>query len=85
MPLKPGKANIGDNISEMEAAGHPHDQSVAAAMREAGVKKHSESSRKGVSSRTLKGSERVPQRVRHSKPASGNPTRQDRSDLGTDV
>jgi hypothetical protein len=43
MPLKKGdsKAVIGHNISEMEKAGHPHDQSVAAALREAGVpKKH---------------------------------------------
>ena len=35
MPLLPGKENIGHNISEMEKAGHPHDQSVAAALHEA--------------------------------------------------
>jgi hypothetical protein len=35
MPLKPGKKNIGNNISEMEAAGHPHKQAVAAALNEA--------------------------------------------------
>jgi len=39
MPLKPGKENIGKNIKEMEKAGHPHDQSVAAALNKAGVKK----------------------------------------------
>ena len=37
MPLKPGKQNIGKNIKEMEKAGHPHDQSVAAALNKAGV------------------------------------------------
>jgi hypothetical protein len=37
MPLKPGAspATIGQNIREMRAAGHPEDQSVAAAEREA--------------------------------------------------
>lgn len=37
MPLKPGsaRATIAKNISEMQKAGHPHDQSVAAAMRSA--------------------------------------------------
>lgn len=35
MPLLPGKKNIGHNISEMEAAGHPRDQSIAAALNEA--------------------------------------------------
>lgn len=39
MPLKPGKENIGKNIKEMEKAGHPHDQSVAAALNKAAVKK----------------------------------------------
>jgi hypothetical protein len=39
MPLLPGKSNIGHNISEMEASGHPHNQAVAAALREAGVPK----------------------------------------------
>jgi ADP-ribose pyrophosphatase YjhB (NUDIX family) len=32
MPLLPGKTNIGSNIEEMQAAGHPHDQAVAAAL-----------------------------------------------------
>ena len=43
MPLENGKSKavIGHNIEEMQASGHPHDQSVAAALREAGVpKKH---------------------------------------------
>ena len=40
MPLKPGTENIGKNIKEMEKAGHPHDQSVAAALNKAGVKKN---------------------------------------------
>lgn len=39
MPLKPGKANVGHNIREMEKAGHPHKQAVAAAMRKAGAPK----------------------------------------------
>lgn len=33
MPLLPGKKNIGHNIGEMQSAGHPHDQAVAAALR----------------------------------------------------
>lgn len=32
MPLLAGKANIGRNIAEMERAGHPRDQSIAAAL-----------------------------------------------------
>jgi hypothetical protein len=32
MPLLPGKKNIGSNISEMESAGRPRDQSIAAAL-----------------------------------------------------
>lgn len=32
MPLAPGKRNIGHNISEMESAGHPRDQAIAAAL-----------------------------------------------------
>lgn len=32
MPLKPGKKNIGKNISEMEKAGYPHRQAVAASL-----------------------------------------------------
>jgi hypothetical protein len=37
MPLTPGKskATISQNIREMENSGHPHNVSVAAAMREA--------------------------------------------------
>ena len=35
MPLLPGKENIGSNIKEMEKAGHPHNQAVAAALHEA--------------------------------------------------
>lgn len=35
MPLLPGKKNIGRNISEMEASGHPYDQARAAALRKA--------------------------------------------------
>ena len=35
MPLLPGKKNIGHNIEEMQKAGHPHDQSVAASLNEA--------------------------------------------------
>jgi len=35
MPLKAGKSNIGSNIREMQAAGHPHTQAVAAALRTA--------------------------------------------------
>jgi len=38
MPLKAGRSRtvISENIREMEKAGHPHDQSVAAALRKAG-------------------------------------------------
>lgn len=41
MPLKKGKSRktISKNISEMEAAGHPHDQAVAASLNKAGKKK----------------------------------------------
>lgn len=37
MPLKKGKsrATIGSNIKEMEAAGHPKNQAIAAALNEA--------------------------------------------------
>lgn len=41
MPLLPGKKNIGHNISEMESAGHPKDQAIAASLnvaRKSGVK-----------------------------------------------
>ena len=33
MPLLPGKKNVGHNIAEMENAGHPRDQAIAAALR----------------------------------------------------
>lgn len=39
MPLLPGKSNVGYNISEMEKAGHPHKQAVAAALNKAGIKR----------------------------------------------
>ncbi len=43
MPLLKGKENVGHNIAEMEKAGHPRDQSIAASLREAGVpKRHSD-------------------------------------------
>jgi hypothetical protein len=37
MPLKHGKSKkvIGQNIKEMEASGHPKNQSIAAALSEA--------------------------------------------------
>lgn len=35
MPLLKGKKNIGHNIAEMESAGHPRDQAIAAALRTA--------------------------------------------------
>ncbi len=37
MPLKKGKSRkvIGENIKEMETAGHPKNQSIAAALNEA--------------------------------------------------
>ena len=34
-PLKPGIQNIGNNIKEMQSAGHPRNQSVAAALNKA--------------------------------------------------
>ena len=37
MPLLRGKAEIGHNVKEMEAAGHPGAHAVAAALRTAGV------------------------------------------------
>lgn len=39
MPLLPGKRNIGRNIREMERAGHPRRQALAAALRKAKVKR----------------------------------------------
>ena len=47
MPLKPGRKNIGRNISEMIRAGHPRDQAIAAALNKARKK------RKGKARRTL--------------------------------
>lgn len=35
MPLLPGKSNIGNNISEMKAAGHPLRVARAAALNKA--------------------------------------------------
>lgn len=35
MPLKPSKKNIGSNIKELEAHGHPKNQSLAIALKEA--------------------------------------------------
>jgi len=37
MPLLKGKSEVGHNIAEMEAAGHPRAQAVAAALRTAGA------------------------------------------------
>jgi hypothetical protein len=39
MPLKPGKSKvvIGENIREMLKSGYPRSQSIAAALRQAGV------------------------------------------------
>ena len=39
MPLKKGKSRavVGKNIAEMEAAGHPAKQAIAASLREARV------------------------------------------------
>jgi hypothetical protein len=39
MPLLKGRPEIGHNIKEMEQAGHPKSQAVAAALREANVPK----------------------------------------------
>lgn len=41
MPLKAGRsrATISNNIREMEAAGHPRGQSIAASLRAAGIKR----------------------------------------------
>ena len=39
MPLKPGKKNIGKNISELKKSGRPLNQSIAIAMAEAGKAK----------------------------------------------
>jgi hypothetical protein len=42
MPLLLGKKNIGHNIREMEAHGHPANQSLAAALRTAGIPKRAD-------------------------------------------
>jgi len=42
MPLLPGKRNVGHNIEEMEAAGHPRAQAIAAALDVARRKKRAE-------------------------------------------
>lgn len=41
MPLEPGssRAVVGNNIREMEKSGHPPNQSIAAALRNAGKSK----------------------------------------------
>lgn len=39
MPLLKGKSNVGHNVEEMEAHGHPRAQALAAALRTAGVPK----------------------------------------------
>ena len=39
MPLKTGKKNIGNNVKELESAGHPYAQSLAIALQKANVKK----------------------------------------------
>jgi hypothetical protein len=49
MPLLKGKKNIGHNVKEMENAGHSMAQSVAAALKTAGVPK----ARDGVVARAL--------------------------------
>ena len=44
MPLAKGSSQkvIGSNIREMQAAGHPHNQAVAAALNTAGYKRKTE-------------------------------------------
>lgn len=59
MPLEKGSSQktISKNIKEMQKAGHPHNQAVAAAMRQAGKSKggshggHSKGGRGGGSKR----------------------------------
>ena len=48
MPLTRGKSRavVGRNIAEMEAAGHSRAQSIAASLREAGVKRKGDPMRK---------------------------------------
>jgi hypothetical protein len=45
MPLLSGKKNMGRNIAELEAAGHPKKQSIAIAFKEAGEDSDTNSSR----------------------------------------
>jgi len=50
MPLHPGKSQkvISDNIEEMQASGHPHNQAVAAALHNADkFHEHRKSEREG--------------------------------------
>lgn len=44
MPLKPGKKNIGPNIKELEKNGHQYNQSLAIALKKAGIPKKRKSS-----------------------------------------
>ena len=49
MPLKKGKKNAGKNIAEMERAGYPPAQAVAAGLRAAaGKKKSGKKKRRGA-------------------------------------
>ena len=48
MPMMPGKENIDKNIKEMQAAGHPHDQSVAAALSKVFGKKKAKKKKMGM-------------------------------------
>lgn len=52
MPLLPGssRAIIGENIREMRASGHPEDQAVAAALRNAGVPRKKKKAKKAMKS-----------------------------------
>lgn len=47
MPLKKGKSKkvISENISELRHAGHPENQSIAIAMKEAGKSKRQKKTR----------------------------------------
>lgn len=54
MPLLPGKKNIGNNIREMEASGHPYDQARAAALRKAYGKPKKKGKKNGKRKRKTK-------------------------------